>query len=170
MKKLLLIVFLVLTGVIAQAQHYKNSVGIRTGYTSSVTYKRFIQDEQAIEFLASGRNDGFQITTLYQVNKPMQLSFNDRFYAYYGIGASLGYEKFSRRSLDSNFNPSAPVFIFDRQTYFTMGVNTILGIEYRWLALPITIGLDIKPFFQFIGMQYTKTHFWDTGLSIKYVF
>ncbi len=168
MKKLIPIISILLIGVSASAQHYKNSVGIRTGYTSAITYKHFFENEQAIEVMASGRNNGFQITTLYQFNKPMQLSFNDMFYAYYGVGASVGYEKFTRRAVDSN--ASVPVFIFGQHTHFTMGVNTILGVEYRWLAVPLTIGLDIKPFFQFIGMQYSKTHFWDTGLSVKYIF
>lgn len=170
MKKLLLIIPVLLIGLSTQAQQYKNSAGIRTGYTSAITYKRFLVNEQAIEFLASGRNNGFQITTLYQFNKPMPLHFNDNFYAYYGVGASVGYEKYSRRSLDVNFDSSAPVFTYDQHAFFTMGINTILGVEYRWLAMPLTIGLDIKPFFQFIGMQYTETHFWDMGLSVKYVF
>lgn len=168
MKKLLPLVPLLFIGLNLQAQYYKNSVGIRTGYTSAVTYKHFFENEQSIEVLASGRNNGFQATTLYQFNKPMPIGFNDRFYAYYGIGASAGYERFSTRLTDVN-SPTPP-FTFDRQTYFTMGINTILGVEYRWLSIPMTIGLDIKPLFQFIGMQYTETHFWDVGLSAKYVF
>lgn len=168
MQKCLLIVPILFIGLNLQAQYYKKSVGIRTGYTSAVTYKYFFENEQAIEVLASGRNNGFQVAALYQFNKPMSISFNDRFYAYYGVGASVGYEKFSTRIAD--VNSTIPAFTFDQQTYFTMGINTILGVEYRWLTIPMTIGLDIKPLFQFIGMQYTETHFWDVGLSAKYVF
>ena len=170
MKKILLIIPILLIGLSAQAQYYQNSAGIRTGYTSAVTYKHFLKNEQAIELMASGRNEGFQVTTLYQFNKPMELSFNDRFYAYYGVGASVGYEKLSRRSLENNSNGAPSSLIFDKRSYFTMGINTILGVEYRWLAMPLTIGLDIKPLFQFIDMQHTETHFWDLGFSVKYVF
>lgn len=170
MKRLLLITALLTAGLVAEAQHYKHSAGLRTGYTSALTYKRFFSNEQAIEFMASGRNNGFQVTTLYQFNKPMEVSFNDRFFAYYGVGASVGYEKYSGRFAEPVPNPTGPAFVFNHRTYFTMGINAILGVEYRWLAVPITIGLDIKPMFQFIGMQYTDTHFWDMGLSVKYVF
>jgi hypothetical protein len=170
MKKQLLFYLLVLMAISTQAQHYKHSAGVRTGYTSAITYKYFIKDDQAIELMASGRNNGFQVTALYQFNKPMELSFNDRFFAYYGVGASAGYEKYTRRTSDTNVNTPTPVFAYDEHSYLTMGINTILGVEYRWLAMPLTIGLDIKPFFQFIGMRYTETHFWDLGVSVKYVF
>lgn len=170
MKRLLLILTMVTAGVATEAQHYKHSAGIRTGYTSAITYKRFFSDDQAIEFMASGRNDGFQVTTIYQFNKPMEVSFNDRFFVYYGVGASVGYERFSGRFAQPELNPAGPDFVYGKRTYFTMGINAILGVEYRWLAVPITVALDVKPLIQYIGMQYTETNFWDMGLSIKYVF
>jgi len=49
-------------------------------------------------------------------------------------------------------------------------VDAILGLEYRFLTAPITIGLDIKPYFSFIGFRYTNSNFWDTSLSVKYKF
>jgi hypothetical protein len=170
MKKPLLLITILLIGLCAQAQYYQNSAGIRTGYTSAITYKHFLKNEQAIELMASGRNDGIQITTLYEFHKPMELSFNDNFFAYYGVGASVGYEKLSRRTFENNLNGASSSLIYDRRSYFAMGVNTILGVEYRWLAMPLTIGLDIKPQIQFIDMQYTDTRFWDMGFSVKYVF
>ena len=51
-----------------------------------------------------------------------------------------------------------------------MGIDGIIGIEYRFLTAPITIGLDMKPYFSFIGFRYVETQFWDTSLSVKYVF
>ena len=169
MKRLLLFLTMITTSVVAEAQHYEHSAGVRTGYTSAVTYKRFFSDEQAIEFMASGKNDGLQIATLYQFNRPMEVSFNDQFFVYYGIGASVGYQKYSGTYVEIIPNPAQP-FFYNRRTYFTMGIDALLGVEYRWLAVPITIGLDIKPQFEFIGMKYTETHFWDMGLSVKYVF
>lgn len=170
MKQLILTTTILLTTLCSQAQFYKNSTGIRAGHTSAITYKIFVTDEQAIELMASGRNRGFQLTTLYQFNKPMALSFNDRFFAYYGVGGGFGYEKFD--SLTENLKPvpSKSRFIRDHRTYFTMDINALLGVEYRWLAIPLTISVDIKPYFQFIGMRYTNTQFWDTGVSVKYVF
>ena len=56
MKKVLALAALILLSSMAMGQ-YKNSSGIRLGNTSGLTYKRFITDQQALEFIASGRNE-----------------------------------------------------------------------------------------------------------------
>ncbi len=149
---------------------YKNSSGIRIGHTSALTYKRFITDTQAMEFMASGRNQGFQLTTLYQFHKPMDIGFNDDFHFYYGVGAHVGYERLQDRLLNGPFTPPTLEFQDRERSFFTMGVNTIIGIEYRWLKIPMTIGLDIKPYLDFVGMRRTNLRFWDTAISFKYIF
>ncbi|MEM6524097.1 MAG: hypothetical protein AAF693_09905 [Bacteroidota bacterium] len=149
---------------------YKNSSGIRLGYTSGLTYKRFISNEQAMEFIASGRNEGFQLTTLYEFHKPMNIGFDDDFHLYYGVGAHVGYERLDDRLLRGSFNSPGSEFQNREQSFFTMGVNTIIGVEYRWLKVPMTIGLDIKPYLDFIGMRRTKLRFWDTAITFKYIF
>ena len=57
---------LMLLATPSAAQFYDNSLGLRLGTTSAMTYKRFITKEQALELLVSGRKDGFQLTTLYE--------------------------------------------------------------------------------------------------------
>ncbi|ELR69788.1 hypothetical protein C900_04635 [Fulvivirga imtechensis AK7] len=58
----------------------------------------------------------------------------------------------------------------NREAFFTMGVNAMVGVEYRWLAVPITISLDFKPYLDFAGMRYANLRFWDTAIAVKYVF
>ncbi|MEO1052032.1 MAG: hypothetical protein AAFX87_15475 [Bacteroidota bacterium] len=158
----------------ASAQEYLNSAGLRLGYTSGVTYKRFVNDTQAVEFLLGGRNAGLQLTTTYQFNKPLDLSFTDRVHFYYGIGAHIGYERVFRGTFTNPIIINPPVFgnefEIERRTEFTMGVDPIVGLEYRWLSIPMTISFDIKPYLDFVGMRYTRTRFWDTAISFKYVF
>lgn len=151
------------------AAQYKHSSGVRLGYTSALTYKNFINQEEAVEFFLSGRNDGVQLTVLYEYNKPLNISFSDNFYFYYGAGAHVGYEMHSDRRLIIS-DPAEVDYEVSREAFFTMGVNTILGVEYRWLAVPLTIGLDIKPYLDFRGMRDSKLRFWDTAISVKYVF
>ncbi len=171
MKSILALIMLSVTAFTCSAQFYKNSSGIRLGYTSGLTYKHFINREQAMEFIASGRNEGFQITSLYQFHKPMEIGFHDEFFLYYGVGGHIGYERLNDQKLRGPYIPGGdPEFQVDERSFFTMGVNTVLGIEYRWLKIPMTIGLDIKPYLDFIGMRRTKVRFWDTALSFKYIF
>lgn len=167
MKKALALIAVLAAAHGLQAQFYRNSSGVRLGYTSALTYKHFLNEEQAVEFMASGRGDGFQLTTTYQFNQPLEVTFNDNFYLYYGVGAHIGYERKGERRLA---DPLSTEYDIKRKAFFAMGVDTILGIEYRWLSVPVTVGLDVKPYLDFVGMRYTNLRFWDTALTIKYVF
>ena len=150
-------------------QNYEKSSGIRLGTTSGLTFKKFVTESEAIELLLSGRNEGMQITAMYLFHQPMEFSFNENFYVHYGLGGHVGYERFDDLS-KVLINSTGDEFAFEDKSFFVMGVDASLGIEYRWLEVPITIGFDIKPIFNFIGMRYTKAQFWDSGISFKYVF
>ena len=153
------------------AQSYEHSAGVRAGHTSGLTYKKFLVEEQAIETLVSGRNEGIQVTVSYLKHSQLEFSFNDNFYVYYGIGGHIGIERFD--DLEKSIIPDdegQPTFLFEDKNYFTMGVDATVGLEYRWLSIPMTLSFDVKPYFNFIGMRYTRNRFWDAGFSFKYVF
>lgn len=150
-------------------QLYQKSAGIRLGYTSGLTFKNFVTEDEAIEFILSGRNEGIQITGLYEFHQPMEFSFNDKFYLHYGVGGHIGYEKFDNLA-KVLINDAGDEFAFEEKSFFTMGVDATLGLEYRALEVPATIGFDIKPIFNFIGMRHTQGRFWDAAISFKYVF
>ena len=166
-----LLAFFLITAADLQAQSYEHSAGVRLGYTSGLTYKKFLVEEQAIELLLSGRNEGVQLTVNYIKHSQMEFAFDENFYVYYGIGGHLGMERFDdlEKTIVPDENDEVS-FLFEDQNYFTMGIDGILGLEYRWLSVPITLSFDIKPYFNFIGMRYTETRFWDAGFSFKYVF
>ena len=166
MKRIFTALLFLLVMISAKAQMYKHSVGVRAGYSHTVTLKYFYNDQEAVELMAGERNGGLQITGLYQFNRPMKLAITDMLYAYYGAGIHVGYELFPV----ANDNTAVNNIFTNNQPLFVMGVNTILGVEYRWLAIPITIGLDVKPYFQMVDMRYGDTKFWDVGASVKYVF
>jgi len=165
---LIALTFLLSLSIKAQ-QLYEKSGGIRLGHSSGLTYKKFITEDEAIDLLLSGRNDGMQFTAVYQFHEPMEFSFNDRFYLHYGIGGHIGYEKFNDLAKVLS-NAAGDEFIYQEKSFFVMGVDGSLGIEYRWLEVPATFGFDLKPYFNFIGMRYTRAKFWDAAISFKYVF
>ena len=148
---------------------YQQSGGVRLGHTAALTFKKFMIEEEALEMLVSGRRDGLQFTTIYTFHKPMEFSFNENFYLYYGVGAHVGYERYGGFSKTlTSIEP--PAFEFRDRTFFVMGADALLGIEYRWLSVPITVSFDLKPYFTFIGMRYTNGRFWDSAISFKYIF
>ena len=150
-------------------QLYVKSGGIRLGHTSGLTFKKFQTEDEAVEMILSGRREGIQYTAMYMFHQPMEFSFNDRFYLHYGIGGHIGYEKFDDLAKTLS-NAEGDEFIYESKSYYTMGVDASLGIEYRWLEVPATFGFDLKPYFNFIGMRHTKARFWDAAISFKYVF
>lgn len=151
------------------AQYYLRSAGVRIGGSYGLTYKKFFDEVQAFEVLLGSRKGGMQLTGTFQINKPLNLSKNETFFLYYGGGAHLAFQDYQTKVLDS-VNPPGGDFHYENQTYFAMGVDAIIGMEYRFLTAPITIGLDLKPYFTFIGFRYTNANFWDTSFSVKYVF
>lgn len=169
MKNLILLTLLLVGTSVSGQQLYEKSGGIRLGHTSGLTFKKFITEDEAVEMILSGRNDGLQYTAQYLFHEPMEFSFNDRFYLHYGIGGHIGYEKFDDLS-KVLANAEGDAFIYEPKSYITMGVDASLGIEYRWLEVPATFGFDLKPYFNFIGMRHTKAKFWDAAISFKYVF
>ncbi|XOV92744.1 MAG: hypothetical protein ACFHWX_21380 [Bacteroidota bacterium] len=170
MKKYLLSGFLCLMMALAcPAQKYSQSAGLRMGKTAGLTYKKFLAEEKSVELMMSGRNEGFQVITMFVNHLPMEVAFSEFFYGYYGLGGHVGFERFKDlRKVLTSIDP--PNFEYEDQTYFIMGVDAVIGIEYRWLSIPMTVGFDLKPYFNYIGMRYTDAHFWDAAITLKYVF
>ena len=151
-------------------QEYSQSAGVRFGATSGLTYKKFLVTEEAFETMISGRNDGIQLTGMYVFHVPMNLAFSPNFYAYYGAGGHFGFEK--RDNLSKILiGAEGRDFAYEQDaTFFTMGADFLIGVEYRWLAAPITVSFDVKPYFDYIGMRKTDSRFWDSAISFKYIF
>ncbi|CAD5271352.1 MULTISPECIES: hypothetical protein [unclassified Imperialibacter] len=151
-------------------QEYSQSAGVRFGATSALTYKKFLVTEEALEIMVSGRHEGLQLTTMYVFHVPMDLAFSPNFYAYYGAGGHFGFEE--RNNLTKILvGTDGSAFTYENgATFFTMGADFLIGVEYRWLAAPITVSFDVKPYFDYIGFRKTDSRFWDSAISFKYIF
>lgn len=164
----ILLALLLGTSLSGFSQHYLKSAGFRMGHTTGISYQKFVERNQAVDLMVSGRHNGLQFNTLYKWYSPAQLDFDDKFFIYYGVGGHVGFERLVPYYLE--FQPPLLEFDIRRQSYFTMGVDVILGIEYRMLIAPLTISFDVKPYFNYIGFEHLDGKFWDSALSVKYVF
>lgn len=150
-------------------QQYDRSAGVRLGGSSGLTFKKFIVDEQAFEMIISNRREGIQLTGLYMMHQPMHVSFNENFFFYYGVGGHIGAEKHGDISkIYSNSDPT--IFTYENKSFLTLGIDGIIGVEYRMLSVPITLSLDLKPYVNYVGMRKVKADFWDASIAIKYIF
>lgn len=156
MKKLAPICFTMLFILtVSHAQDYKTSLGIRAGLSKGLTLKHFVGEQTALEAIVSTRWKGFDFTGLYEIHN--QAFDADGLNWYYGFGGHIGF-------WDSEEVP----WIDDVTDKTVIGINAILGLEYRFTNAPINIGIDWKPTFNLIGTSGLRS---DNGaLSIRYIF
>lgn len=150
LKSVLTILAIVLFSQV-QAQNnsssYKTAVGVKF-YPGAITFKHFVSDKAALEGLASFWKGGVRITGLYELHFP--LLDVDGLQWYVGPGAHLGI-------YDEKY--------YDGTTY--IGVDGILGVDYKISGAPLNLSLDWNPAFEFgDGARFTS---WG-GLGVRYTF
>ena len=144
---------------ILTAQGYTNAIGLRGGVFSGITGKHLMTPDKAIEGIFSTRWRGFNLCGLYELYKPT--SFLENLYWYYGAGAHIGsYRRYSyydeadsARAYPGNLT--------------TLGLDGILGLEYKLHEIPFVVSVDFKPTLDFIS---GGGFFFDAALSARYYF
>lgn len=154
-KKISLIFLLGIFTVSLNAQSYKNSLGLRFGGSSGISYKQFLNSNRAVEIIGSFPRSGLQLTGLYQIHKnlnPANLKF------YYGVGGHVGIWDDRDRAVwfrdDQNFNQ------------VIVGFDGILGLAYDFQEVPINLSLDWKP--EVNLASYRGVWVGDIALSVRY--
>ena len=155
-KTFLLIILLSFVGFGAlQAQDYGTGIGIRGGLAQGITVKHFISSTNALEGIVSTRDHGWAITGLYEIHAdPFKIS---ELKVFYGAGAHIGWW----------YDSDAP-WADAGSEYTIIGIDAILGLEYSFDEIPISISIDWKPAFHLIGI--TEGWFDGGGISVRYIF
>jgi len=154
-KGLLLVLGVVLFSVdSASAQLTEpHAVGGRFGNVVGVTYRYALPETNcALEGILSVQNNSvfrrFRLVGLYEFHRSLSENFN----WFYGVGGSVG--SFREKSSGSKF---------------LLGVDGIIGVEYKIPSTWLSISLDAKPYFDFLKESKTKAAD-PFGLSIRYRF
>ena len=159
MKKKLFIVTLVI-GIAAssglKAQDYHTGLGIRGGFSNGISLKHFYTTNIAVEGILSTRWHGFKITGLAEWHIPVFDTQGLNFY--YGGGAHLGIWD---SEADYYGDKIAGNNLF-------LGVDGVIGLEYAFPGIPLSIGLDWKPGFEIIS-DFGFAHD-EIALSVRYLF
>jgi hypothetical protein len=141
---------------------YRNAIGIRAGQTSGITFKHFFSSNEAIEAILGLWPNAVGITGLYEKYVPSE-NVNG-FSWYFGGG---GHMSFSTKRLYTVYHEGR--YYSYRSTYpgFGIGIDGIVGAEYKIPTAPLAISFDIKPFIEVNGSGVIFTAF-DPGLGIKF--
>ena len=142
MKKFLAMVALMVATLTASAQEYDWAVGVRGGGFSGLTAKKN-NGSNALEFGLSFGGGYINVDGVFLLQQPV---INEDFHLYYGGGAYV--------NLISN--------------YVGVGVEGVVGLEYKIPNVPLAVSLDYRPAFNIVG--YTGFNFNNVGLGVKYCF
>jgi hypothetical protein len=146
----LTICFLVLAGS-AQSQNlsntYSTAVGVKL-YPGSISVKKGLTDTKYVEALAAFWNKGFRATALLEFHNDFNNAPGLRWY--YGAGAHLGFYN------NNHYGGST-----------LLGVDAVLGLDYKIKGAPLNVSLDWQPSFEFgDGSGFEG---WG-GLAVRYTF
>lgn len=141
-------IFAMMTSI--SAQNYKTAIGGRFGFFNGFTIKHFVKHDNALEGLLSFRWNGFVITGLYEYQKPLKGLKNLSWFV--GIGGHAGF-----------WDNGDYYWHHYNDQYSVIGMDLIGGLDYTFAEVPVNIGLDWKPAFNFIG----DDHVWFDGLALS---
>ncbi|HYF31467.1 MAG TPA: hypothetical protein VD993_10145 [Chitinophagaceae bacterium] len=135
----------------AMGQEYRTALGVKF-YPGAITIKHFVRDDRAVEGLVYFWKHGFRFTGLYEIHGDINGAPGLKWYV--GPGAHIGFwnDEWSRKHPDRNDGVA-------------IGVDGVLGLDYKINKAPINLSIDWQPSFNFIGYSYFSS--WG-GVSIRY--
>lgn len=155
MRKLFLILFSVLLIHTANAQSgsskgstYRTALGVKVWDGGGISFKHFVNGNNALELIGYFWSQGMRITGLYEIHGP--ISGANGLQWYIGPGAHVGF--YNTKYGDGSY----------------IGIDGVLGLDYKFNGAPINISLDWQPSFEFgDGRGFVGS--WG-GLGIRYTF
>lgn len=149
------------------AQDYTRAVGIRGGISSGFEYRAFADEYLSYRALLSTRHRGIQLTGLKEFHQYGMFDFSPELVFIYGFGAHIGYEQW--RAYDPYRNDNY-TYYWENRAGPIAGLDALAGVEYNFTDLPLTIGLEAKPYFNLFGKNFFQLQPFDVAFTIRYVF
>ncbi len=147
----------------SRAEEYETGIGLRLGgITSGISVKHFLDKNSALEGILSFGHHSFLITALYE--KQQEISGTPGLGWFYGGGAHIG---FYNGGDYFYYTKHGNRYYYDDHSSAIFGIDLILGMEYKFQNAPITVGLDIKPAFDFVD---AFPGYWDGALTARFAF
>lgn len=169
MKSIILSIFILFILItVGHSQDYKHAIGARVGLSSGITYEYNVDQFRGYRGMLSFREGGMQVTGMLQSTRPIYAKFTDKLYYYAGLGAHVGFTRYPpKRGFFSN-----PFRVPSSGGRFApvIGLDAIIGLEYRLNRAPISFCLDAKPFLELFGQTIFRFAFFDIGFTMKFTF
>ena len=164
MKRLLLILVFIVISSYAFSQEFRNAAGIRAGYTGGIEYRIYTDDINSYKFLLGWRNHGALIHALKEWHMTDLFTFTDQLTFVYGAGVHMGYERWDQQYFSYNTS------YYNTRTAFIAGIDGLAGLEYLFREVPVSLGLEVKPYFDLFGREFFDLQLFDFAFTVKYHF
>jgi hypothetical protein len=143
-----------------QAQEYKSAIGLRLGVPISISYKRFISEKAALEFVFGYRNTTYwnylNLGAYYQHHFPIKSV--DGLAWYLGGGANVFIWDY-----DNDFYPN------NNYSKVNFGISGCIGLDYKFADIPLNLSVDWIPTI-FINSDIYSGFVGGVGaLAVRYV-
>ena len=141
---------------------YRNAFGLRAGQTSGLTYKHTFMSNNAMEFIVGASPFAFSVTGLYEMYVPTGARGLQWYFGGGGHIASQftrGYYYNHERARYYREYPNGPA----------VGVDGMIGIEYKTPRAPFAFSFDLKPNLE-VAPGTPVYGAIDPGLGIKVAF
>jgi hypothetical protein len=144
---------------------YTSAIGVKlfpdvdgSGGVGAVTFKHFFKENRAVEALGYFWNRGGRLTGLYEFHFDIPGATGLKWYV--GPGAHVSfYNNRDRRYL----NEAA-------DGYTTVGVDGVLGLDYKFSNIPLNLSVDWQPAVEFGNGRYNGFASTFVGAAARYTF
>ena len=161
MKNSLIIIFILILIFRISTVVAQQTVGIRGGGLCNISYRSFVDTDQAVEISLNDRYNGFHITMLSMKFKPLSIPWAEDVKLYTGFGAHAGFASSGR--YDDYYDVHG-----DNRWGPLAGADFIIGAEYQFNSLPIIVGVDYNPFAEFSVARTFSLNAWNFGATVRY--
>ncbi len=143
---------------------YNNAIGVRAGETSGLTFKHMFNGGHAFEGIVSFWPYTIGVTGLYEKYMPTTAPGLNW---YFGAGAHInaGSPRYKAYYL---YRDHAYVYAYNANA-FAVGIDGVLGLEYKFKPIPFAISADIKPYIETGNFGYSYFTL-DPGIGLKFTF
>lgn len=156
-------VILLLTSSIF-AQNFKQAVGIRAGLTAGFEYRVYTDELNSYKFLVGSRERGLIVHALREFHRFELFEFTDQLNFVFGAGLHAGYERWDQQYVSYNS------VYYQTRTAFIAGLDGLAGLEYIFQEVPISLGIEAKPYFDLFGKEMFDFQIFDFAFTAKYHF
>jgi hypothetical protein len=165
MRNIYTIILLLCLSPVAFSQFHAKEAGIRTGYSSGVTFRVNLEEDLSYEGQLIYRDQGMIFTMLRLQHQEIGMDKMGNWEFIYGFGVHAGFY----------FTDSYRIFF--REIYFgreiftpVIGMDGYVGIDYKLVDLPMSFGASFQPYMELSLKQVFGINLWDFGFHVRYTF